>query len=108
MRQRDAAKLPGFPDAEELSARAPIEIKKGFGVAVPQVAAAITIAVVAALLMMNASPRDPGVLYADIMGSNAITTDYLMMVSPGTSPEIISTMDVYETDVSIDAIQEIN
>ena len=108
MRQRDAAGLPGFPDAEELSTRAPMEIKKRFNIAVPAVAAGIAIAVFTALLMMNMSPRDPGVLYADIMASNTITTDYLMVVSPGTSPEMINTMGAYEIDVSIGAVQEIN
>jgi hypothetical protein len=108
MRREDAARLPDIPCEEELAARRPLASNDRQYVTPVRVAAAITVVVVCGVLMLTSAPPDPGVLYADIMAANPITTDQLLSASPGTLPEMIDTVGVDEFDLRLGPATQIN
>lgn len=101
MRESDAMCTPPFPDAGVLAQRQPLVTENRFAAALPKVAAALVLAVGAGLLTLDTSTRDPGVMYADIMGDSQLMTDSLMSVSPGTLPEMVDTTDLFGMELSL-------
>lgn len=67
----------------------------------PLVAAALAagIAAFALFFVMQEPAQDPGELYASIMAANEISTDQLMLASPGLLPEVTGSPVVYEIEM---------
>lgn len=98
LRVAERAETPDFPAEASLAVPS-----RNFR---PVVAAALAAGIVAfALFFVSQEPaQDPGELYASIMALNEISTDPLMLASPGSLPEAAETPAVYE--IEIPALQE--
>jgi hypothetical protein len=101
MRDADARQAPPVPSAQVLARRSPLVVESRFSAAMPGLAAAVILVVAVGLLTLDTSPRDPGALYADIMGESNLLTDPLLSVSPGMSPEMIDTVGAFDMEVSV-------
>jgi hypothetical protein len=108
MRQADAERLPDFPSEEELAERSPIVAGSRLYPTVQKIAVAAAVVVTVAVLMTRPSPQDPGVLYADIMNANSMSTDQLMLVSDGVLPEMIGMPGIYEIDLPVEPVEITN
>jgi hypothetical protein len=101
MREFDAGHAPPFPDAAVLAQRQPLVAGNRIAAALPKVAAALVLVVGAGLLTLDTSPRDPGILYADIMGDSQLMTDSLLSASPGMLPEMVEPTDAFDMELSL-------
>ena len=108
MKQEDQANLPAFPDMDRLRQTAPASNaarRERYWWRAAGLAAAIT---VAAVLLMPSPAPDPGELYADIMQANSMTTDQLMLPSPGILPEVTGLPGVYDIDMPSQLLEYAN
>ena len=96
LRVSERAETPDFPSMESLSRVSTTPRRHG-----PIVAAALA-AGIAAFALLFAGPKpaqDPGEIYASIMAASEITTDQLMLVSPGLLPEVSGLPAIYEIEL---------
>lgn len=96
IRSEDAEQLPAFPDEELLAQRSPIMAKPRFYAAMPSMAAAMVVAILAGVLFIERTPEDPSGVYAEIMSANNMDTDQLMAVSTSVLPEMTSLPGIFE------------
>ena len=105
MRQEDRAQLPAFPDAGQLANLEVRDRTTGKG-AWFYAAAAAGVAALAVLLYPAAD--DPAEIYSDVMAANVITTDELLMVTPGVLPETIDVPGLFDADLSLEQTRMAN
>lgn len=96
MRQQEAAVVPVPPSMIDLKARAAtIERSWVFGPA-PKLAVAASVLFAVVFLFQPRTEPDAGLLYADIMAGSSFTTDPLLSMTPGVSPEMEILPSVYQ------------
>lgn len=100
MREADARQAPAIPDGGALAQRRSLDVEGRSSPVIPRLAAGVVLALVVGLLALDRSPSNPGDLYVDIMGDSYLLTDSLMLVSSGSSPELIDTLGALDMDVS--------
>ncbi|MBT8076436.1 MAG: hypothetical protein KJN61_08205 [Gammaproteobacteria bacterium] len=96
LRRTEAAEVPAVLSAQELAARAAVRKRHFFGAA-PSLALAASV-VFATVVFFNIPSQQPDTvdLYVDIMAGASFTTDALLNLSYGMSPEIASFPGVFE------------
>jgi hypothetical protein len=101
LRVAERAEAPVFPPVESRSHETTFFGDHGAALAAGLAAA---IAVFALFFVAQQPTQDPGELYARIMAANVMTTDQLMLASPGILPEGGGVPTVY--DIEIPVLQE--
>ena len=98
LRVAERAEAPAFPPVESQSHET-----ASFGGHGAALAAGLAAAIAGfALFFMTRQPtQDPGELYASIMAANVMTTDQLMLASPGILPEGGGVPTVYEIEIPV-------
>lgn len=91
LRQVEAASAPPVLDAQALAASAGSAGRHWLLQPKPQLAVAASVLFATVVLMrlpaLQSQAQDPGVIYADIMAANHMTTDPLLFMGNGISPE---------------------
>lgn len=105
MRQEDRAQVSAFPDNSQLEERGTRAREVGKPTWLYTVAAA-GVAALAVLLYPGA--EDPVSVYNEIMAANVITTDQLLLVTPGVLPETTDVPVLFDTGVSTQQPQRAN
>ncbi len=104
VREQDAQRAPEFPGEDALARRRPIVASSQLFPTLQKLAVAAAVVVAVGILMSRAPAppeQDPGVLYADIMSANSMTTDQFLLVSLSVSPEMTRMPGIYEIDLPI-------
>lgn len=105
MRQNELAHLPSVLSAEQLTARAQARrptAARAQGLLRPSMALAASALFASVVLwQMPAQDADPADIYANVMAGSSFTTDALMQVSSGLSPERVVLPGVF--DIGLDS-----
>lgn len=98
LRLEERADTPDFPVVQTLQRDNEVPVVRRYRL-IEAGALAASLALVVLFVSESPLQEDPGEIYASIMGTSEITTDQLMLVSPGTLPEVTAVPGIYEIDI---------